>query len=74
MEMEILGYFLTMAFGINAGAHLVAPFRAAIQRWCMHIMASDAEPFGDEAPDPATLIGPVDQNNARHIVSPAFAN
>jgi hypothetical protein len=40
----------------------------------MHIMASDAEPFGDEAPDPATLISPVDQNNARHIVSPAFAN
>jgi hypothetical protein len=40
----------------------------------MHIMASDAEPFGDEAPDPATLISPVDQNNARHILPSAFVD
>jgi hypothetical protein len=50
----------------------MAAFGAAIQRRRMDIMASGAEPFGDEAPDPATLIGPVDQNNARHLVSPAL--
>jgi len=68
MEMEIFSYFLAMAFGINAGAHLMAPFSTAIQGWCMHVMACGAEPFGDKTPNPAALIGPVDQNNARHVV------
>jgi hypothetical protein len=63
-----------MAFGINAGAHLVAAFGAAIKRWRMHIMAGSAEPFGDKAPNPTALISPVDQNNARHIVPPAFVD
>jgi hypothetical protein len=72
MVVEILGDFLAMAFGINPGAHLMAPFRAAIQGWRMHIMASGTEPFGDKAPNPATLISPVDQNNARHVAPPAL--
>jgi hypothetical protein len=32
----------------------------------MHIMTGGAQPFGDKAPNPAALISPVDQNNARH--------
>jgi hypothetical protein len=66
MVVKILGDFLAMAFGINARAHLMATFGAAIQRWRMHIMTGGAQPFGDKAPNPAALISPVDQNNARH--------
>jgi hypothetical protein len=50
----------------------VAAFRAAIQRWRMHIMPGGAQPFGDKAPNPAALIGPVDQNNAHHVALPYF--
>jgi hypothetical protein len=72
MVMQIFSDFLAMAFGINPGAHLMAPFGTAIQRWRMDIMASGTEPFGDKAPNPATLISPVDQNNARHVAPPAL--
>ena len=72
MVIEIFGNFLAMAFGINACAHLMAAFRAAIQRWRMHIMPGGAQPFGDKAPNPATLIGPVYQNNARHVAPPVL--
>jgi hypothetical protein len=59
-----------MAFGINACPHLRLAFRAAIQRWRMHIMPGGAQPLGDKAPNPAALISPVDQNNAGHAEPP----
>jgi hypothetical protein len=59
-----------MAFGINARAHLMAAFRAAIQRWRMHIMPGGTQTLGNKAPNPAALIGPVNENNARHIAPP----
>jgi hypothetical protein len=38
----------------------------------MHIIAGGAQPFGDKAPNPAALIGPVNQNNARHAATPVL--
>jgi hypothetical protein len=61
-----------VAFGIDACPHLVAAFGAAIQRWRMHIMPGGAQPFGDKAPNPAALIGPVNENNARHVAPPVL--
>jgi hypothetical protein len=72
MVVQVFSDFLAMAFGINARAHLMAAFGAAIQRWRMHIMPGGAEPFGDKAPNPAALIGPVNENNARHVAPPAL--
>jgi hypothetical protein len=36
----------------------------------MHIMACRAQAFGNEAPNPAALISPVNQNNAGHAAPP----
>jgi hypothetical protein len=70
MVVKILSDFLAVAFGINASAHLRLAFGAAIQRWRMHIMACRAQAFGNEAPNPAALISPVNQNNAGHAAPP----
>jgi hypothetical protein len=72
MVEQVFSDLLAMAFGINARAHLVAAFGAAIQRWRMHILPGGAEPFSYKAPNPAALIGPVNQNNARHAATPVL--
>ena len=70
-HLDKFGDFRAMGFGVDAGTHCVRPVSTAIERGGIDAMTLRFQALPHRSPDPAALIGAMQQYECRHrSVSP----
>ena len=72
VEEQQAGNFVGVRLGGDAGADLALALGAAVEAGRQHAMALRAQALGDRFPDPAALVGAVQQYEIRHHLFPSL--